>query len=108
MVEPANLWDLHDPTHCRRLNRSPDWRVLAERQVSPGPFIVVEVGLQDAAKTGFIEDDHMIPTLTPNRADQALDVGILPGRLRRSENFSNAQSIRRFTKLLSVASIPIT
>src|ERR1035441_9026896 len=29
MMESANLWDLHNPTHRRRLNRTADWRVLA-------------------------------------------------------------------------------
>jgi|SRR5450755_3990402 hypothetical protein len=30
MMESANLWDLHDSTHRLRLNRSADWRVLAQ------------------------------------------------------------------------------
>ena len=30
MMESANLWDLHDPTHGRRLNRSADGCVLAQ------------------------------------------------------------------------------
>jgi uncharacterized damage-inducible protein DinB len=47
MVESANLRDFHDPTHRRRLDRSADWRVLTQRQVSPGSLIVVEVGLME-------------------------------------------------------------
>src|ERR1700674_3621872 len=49
----------------------------------------------------------MIQALTTDRPDQALDIGILPRRLRRSEDFPNAQPVRRFTKLLSVTSVPV-
>ena len=108
MMEPANLRDLHDPTHRRKLNRSAYGCVLAQRQVSPRSLIVIEVGLQDAPQTGFIEDDHMIQALAPNRANQALDIGILPGRLWCRENLPNTQPVRRFTELLSVAPVPIS
>jgi hypothetical protein len=107
MVQSANLRDFHDPTHRRRLNRSTDWCVLGQRQVSPGSFVVVEVEPEVAPQTGFIQNDHMIQTLAVDRPDQALDVGILPRRLRCRENFLNTQPVRRFTKLLGVASIPI-
>src|SRR4029077_1527416 len=87
MVDSANFRDFHHSTHRCRLNWSTYWCVLAQRQVSPRSFVVVEVGLQDAAKTSFIQNNDMIQALTPDRPDQALDVGILPRRLRSGENF---------------------
>jgi hypothetical protein len=48
----------------------------------------------------------MIQTLAANRADQALDVGILPGLLWRRENLPDTRPVRRFTELLSV--VPVT
>jgi hypothetical protein len=50
----------------------------------------------------------MIQALPPNRPDQPLDVSILPGRLRCSQDFLNTKAIRRFTKSLAVAPIPIS
>jgi hypothetical protein len=107
MVESANLRVFDDPAHRRRLDRSANWRVLAQRQVSPGSLIVLDVGFEDAPQTGFVQNDHMIQAFAPNGPDQALDVGILPGRLRSSEKFPDTQPVRRFTKLLSVSSVPI-
>jgi peptidyl-tRNA hydrolase len=70
VVQSANLRDFHDPTHRRRLNRSTDWCVLGQRQVSPGSFVVVEVGPEVAPQTGFIQNDRMIQTLAADRPDQ--------------------------------------
>jgi hypothetical protein len=89
------------------LNRSTDWRAVSERQVNPISLVVVELGLQDAPQTGFNDYDYMIQALAANRADQALDVGILPWRLRCRENFPNPQAVRCFTDPFSAASIPI-
>ena len=41
-------------------------------------LVIVEVGLEDSAQAGFIQNEHMVQTLATNRADQSLDVGVLP------------------------------
>ena len=77
-MQSANLRELHDPTQRRRLDRSADGRVLAQRQIRPGSLLVLEVGLEGAPQTSFAQNDHMIQALAPNGPDQALDAGILP------------------------------
>lgn len=42
-------------------------------------MVVSEVGVQKAFQVAVVEDDDVIEALTPNRADQSFDMGILPG-----------------------------
>lgn len=49
----------------------------------------------------------MIETLPANRADQSLNVAVLPGRLCSCENLPNAEASRRFREVLAIASIPV-
>ena len=67
--------------------------ILAQREVRAGALIVLEVRFQDAPQTSLIQDDHVIQAFPTNRADQSLNVGVLPGRLRCPENLMNAQSL---------------
>jgi len=53
--------------------------------------VVVQVPPEDAAQRGFADDDHMIQALAPDRADDPLDVGPLPGRPRCAEHFLDAE-----------------
>jgi hypothetical protein len=45
-------------------------RILVEREVSTVPVIEGEVAAQDAAHVPFAEDENVIQTLGPDRADQ--------------------------------------
>src|ERR1022692_4314468 len=107
MVQSTNLRNFDDPSRLDWLNWTTDGRIFAQRQMSPRSLVVFEVRFQDSAQTGFIQDDHMIQALATDRADQPLDVGVLPRGLRCRENFPNAQPVCRFTKSLSIAPIPI-
>jgi len=46
-----------------------------------GAMVVVEVGRENSAEMALTEDDDMVEALTPHRADQSLDEGVLPGLL---------------------------
>src|SRR5437773_7325792 len=81
--------------------------LLVERQVSARPLVVFEIQLQDATQPSFIQDDDVVQALAANRADQALDIGILPRRSRSREDFANAQPPGRFVEFLSVARVAI-
>ena len=39
---------------------------------------IIAIGLQDASEMMFIQHDHMIQTLSPDRADHALSVSVMP------------------------------
>jgi hypothetical protein len=40
---------------------------------------LVVLGIQNATQMRFVEHDQVIEAFAPNRADEALDVTILPG-----------------------------
>ena len=91
MVQSTDLGNFHDPAYLRWLNGPTDRDIFVLRQVSSRLLVVVEVRFQDAPQAGLIQDDHVIQAFSTNRADQSLNVGILPGRLRCRENLTNAQ-----------------
>ena len=107
MMQAADLGNRYNRPRPVRLNVPLKRRILAQREVRAGALVVVEVRFQDAPQTGLIEHDHMIQAFPTNRADQSLNVGVLSGRLRRRENLTNAQPVRRLVKFLSVVPIPI-
>jgi len=43
---------------------------------------------QGAPQTGLVQNDHVIQAFPTNRADQSLNIGVLPGRLRCRETKS--------------------
>jgi hypothetical protein len=82
MVKTA---DLRNGDHLAAAWRLDGARVLAvfgKRQMGPRAVVVIEIREQDAAQVAFVDHDHMIQTLAANRADDSLNVSILPGRPR--------------------------
>ena len=106
-MQATDLGNRNNRPRPERLNCPRKRRILAQREVRAGTLIVVEVQFQNAPQAGLILDDHVIQTFPTNRADQSLNVGVLPGRLRCRENFTNAQPACCLVKFLSVAPIPI-
>ena len=56
------------------------------------PMVIGEIQEEGSTERGFTENDHVIETLPTNSADDAFDVGSLPGRPRRREHFLDAHS----------------
>ena len=71
------------------------------------PFVVFEIVLEDPAQRSFIENNDVVQALPSNGPDQALNVGALPRALRCSQNFVNAQPIRRLTEFLAVRTVAV-
>jgi hypothetical protein len=46
--------------------------------MSPNPIVIRSVSLQDTAQVRFAEHDEVVERFAPNRADEALDVAVLP------------------------------
>ena len=70
VVEPADLWKLHDLADGRRLGGPGLGRVLAEAEVGSGPVIVDEVLGDDAMKVAGLQSHDVIVALAPNAASQ--------------------------------------
>jgi hypothetical protein len=64
--------------------------------------------LGKGAHRRFVEDDHVIQALAPNRADQALDVGALPRRPRRRQHLLDAQVLDQLSEVVAEDSIAIS
>ena len=65
-------------------------------------MIVLEVAGQDAAEVPFAENENVIQTLAPDRTDKALGERILPGAVRRREDFVDPHALHAVPKLLAV------
>src|SRR5689334_12912553 len=74
-----------------------------------GPAVVVigEVIPQEAPEVRLPQDEDVIQTLAADRADQALDVRVLPGRPRRRDDLLNPQALDRLPEAISVNAIPV-
>jgi hypothetical protein len=91
MVKPANFGDGDDTAALRRLDLAEDGRVAAQGQMGAASVVVGEVLRKDAHQVALVERDHVVQALAPDVGDQPLDVGILPRRARRGEDFLDAE-----------------
>ncbi len=82
--------------------------VPAKREMSSRFVIVREVTRQDSAQVSFAEHDHVIQTLAPDRANQSLNVGGLPGRPVRDDDFLDAHVTDAFSEIVAVDGISIS
>src|ERR1039458_10143212 len=55
----------------------------------PDLVVIGSVILQDAPQLRFVEHDQVIEAFAPNRADEALDVAVLPWRAWRGRMIAN-------------------
>ena len=61
------------------LNRAMERRVLVQGTMSPRLIIVGSIRAYDSAQVRFTEYDHVVQALPADRADEPLDICILPG-----------------------------
>ena len=101
-VQATDFANREDPTECGPLNWPAVWCILVEREVSARPVIVREVAGQGAAQVLFAQDDDMIETLAPDRADEPLREGILPRTVRRGLDFTDANALHTFAERMAV------
>ena len=78
MVEASDLWEGDDLAGLGWVYRAALRTILGEREVRSRRVVIVKVGRQHALQVTLIEDDDVIETLAANRANDALDVGVLP------------------------------
>ena len=62
------------------LNRTREWRILVQRQVSSRVVVIASVRFQNLTQMCLAQDNDVVHTVTPDRSDQPFDKGILPGR----------------------------
>jgi hypothetical protein len=77
-MKPADLRNRDHLAAVWRLDGASIRAVFAERQIGPRAVIIIKVREQDAAQMALADHNHMIKILAANRADDPLDVRILP------------------------------
>ena len=93
MMQSTDFGNPHDPAQRGRLDGPSVWRILLEREVSSCAVIVGEVAGQDAPQVPFAEDENVIQRLAPDRADEPLGEGILPGAARGREDLLDPHAL---------------
>ncbi len=107
MVQATNFGNLHDRAHLGPRN-GPDIRcILVEREVSSCAVIVDEVARQDAAQVPLAENEHMVQTLAPDRADEPFHAGILSRAVRGRQHFTDPHALHASLERVAVDLVAI-
>jgi hypothetical protein len=72
------------------LNRPMEWGILVQRAMNARFIIIRGIPTQDPAQVRLPKYDHVVETFPSDRADQSLDVRVLPRRSRSSRLVPNA------------------
>src|SRR5947209_1290567 len=107
MVEATDFANRDDLAEFRPVNWSAVGRIVVEREVSTGPVIVREVASQGAAQVPFAEDEDVIQTLAPDRADEPLRERVLPRAVRRRQDLNDPHAPHSLSERVSVDLIAI-
>ena len=78
MLKPADIGKLDHFPEFWWLHGARIWTVHVQRSVNPPAMIVLKVAGQDAFQMAVVDDDDVVETRSPDGADLALDVGVLP------------------------------
>src|SRR5713101_4670436 len=86
MMQAPYLGDRHDDASVQRRDRTRNRRVLVERQMCAGPFVVRTILRHQLLHARFIQRDDMIETLATSGSDKSFDEWVLPRRARRRQH----------------------
>jgi glycosyltransferase involved in cell wall biosynthesis len=89
VMQPAELWDLNDPSDTRDLPRK--GTLLGEPQMRPRPVVISEIRSQGSPQMPGVQDHEMVQALSSYGTDQAFGIRILPGTPGRSEYLFHVQ-----------------
>src|SRR5207247_4633605 len=78
---------------------------LGQREVGPGPVVVVDVLRQDPQQMPFA---NMVKAFQSNRSNHALGIGVLPGRAWRNDRFPDVQRLGLTRKSFSIDLVSVT
>jgi hypothetical protein len=70
--------------------------------------VILKVSRQHSAQVTLVEDDDVIETFAADRADDALDVGILPWRSRRSDDLLDRHRLDTIAEGLPIRSVSVS
>ena len=79
MMKTANVREWNDLSSLLSLDEAGLGALLFQREMGSCRVVIGEVGAQEPFEMAVIVNNNVIETLPPNRANQALDIGFLPG-----------------------------
>src|SRR6202171_3943263 len=74
----------------------------------PAVVVILKVCRQHTAQVTLIEDDDVIETFAADRADDALDIGVLPRRSRCGDDLLDRPRLDRITEGLPICSVAVS
>src|SRR5215831_18474641 len=102
MVQTADLWE-GDNGAGRGWLYGPGFRtILAEREMCPALVVILKISQQHTAQVTLIEGDNVIETFAADRADDALDIGVLPWRSRCSDDLLDRHRLDTIAEGLTI------
>jgi hypothetical protein len=90
VVKTADFSDRDDVAMAGRHDWTGNRRVLVQRHMRPGFFVIRTVRHHQLPHTRFVERDHVIEALALRRTHKSLDERILPRCVRRRHDLLNA------------------
>jgi hypothetical protein len=79
MMQTSDLREGNDLASSWRVYWARLGAILIEREMCSALVMKLKITRQDVAQVTLVKDDDVIETLTADRADEALDIWILPG-----------------------------
>ena len=102
MVQAANLWERDNVAVRGRLYRARLGAIFAEREMRAALVVILKVCRQHTAQVTLIEDDDVIKAFATDRADDALDIGVLPRRSRRGDDLLDSHRLNTIAERLPI------
>src|SRR5262245_17767039 len=81
--------------------------VLGQGSMGSLLVVVARIGGQDPAQVAFAQDYDVVQTFSPDRADEAFDVSVLPGRSRCRWSVADAHGREASCYGMTVRGVPV-
>lgn len=78
------------------------WTVLGQREMRAASVVILKVCRQHSAQVILIGDDDVIETFAADRANDALDIGVLPRRSRRGDDLLDSHRLNTIAEGLTI------
>jgi hypothetical protein len=100
-------WDNNNFAELRWLDRPAVRCIFGEGKVGSGAVVIRDVASQDVTQVALAEDDDVVETLAPNRADQAFGERILPRTSSSRENFLDPHTLHALSEGVAVDGVSV-
>jgi hypothetical protein len=81
--------------------------ILVQREMRAASVVIVKICRQHTAQVTLIEDDDVIEAFAADRADDALDIGVLPWRSRCSDDLLDCHRLDTIAEGLTIRRVAV-